>query len=259
MEEGAPQFAISVNDLVVGFGKQVVINHLSLDVIKGEILGLVGASGGGKTVLMRTIIGLIARRSGEIEVMGSSIGRSEDPATRNAAGRWGVLFQQGALFSSLTAQQNIQFPLRESLKLSESLMDEIAVAKLEMVGLTAEVGDKFPSELSGGMTKRVALARALALDPAIVFLDEPTSGLDPIAAGDFDALIKTLQKTLGLTVFMVTHDLASLNTVCDRVAALADGKIVAIGSMHELLKSEHPWVRAYFHGKRSQMLQPKAS
>ena len=143
--------------------------------------------------------------------------------------------------------------------LSNTLMDEIATAKLEMVGLAPEDGDKFPSELSGGMTKRVALARALALDPAIVFLDEPTSGLDPIAAGDFDALIKTLQKTLGLTVFMVTHDLASLNTVCDRVAALADGKIVAIGPMRDLLQSGHPWVRAYFHGKRSQMLQPKAS
>jgi phospholipid/cholesterol/gamma-HCH transport system ATP-binding protein len=259
MQESAPQFAISVRDLVVGFGRQIVINHLSLDVIRGEILGLVGASGGGKTVLMRTIIGLVPRRSGEIEVMGSSIGRSEDRTTRSAAGRWGILFQQGALFSSLTARQNIQFPLRENLKLSQSLMDEIAIAKLEMVGLTPEVGDKFPSELSGGMTKRVALARALALDPAIVFLDEPTSGLDPIAAGDFDALIKTLQKTLGLTVFMVTHDLASLNTVCDRVAALADGKIVAIGPMRELLDSEHPWVRAYFHGKRSQMLQPKAS
>jgi phospholipid/cholesterol/gamma-HCH transport system ATP-binding protein len=259
MQEAASQYAISVRDLVVGFGRQVVIDHLSLDVRRGEILGLVGASGGGKTVLMRTIIGLIPRRAGEIEVMGSAIGRSEDRSTQSAAGRWGILFQQGALFSSLTVKQNIQFPLRENLKLSQALMDEIAVAKLEMVGLAAEDGDKFPSELSGGMTKRVALARALALDPAIVFLDEPTSGLDPIAAGDFDALIKTLQKTLGLTVFMVTHDLASLNTVCDRVAALADGKIVAIGPMRELLQSEHPWVRAYFHGKRSQMLQPKAS
>jgi phospholipid/cholesterol/gamma-HCH transport system ATP-binding protein len=172
---------------------------------------------------------------------------------------WGILFQQGALFSSLTALQNVQFPLRENLVLSEALMNEIATAKLEMVGLTLEDGDKFPSELSGGMTKRVALARALALDPAIVFLDEPTSGLDPIAAGDFDDLIKTLQETLGLTVFMVTHDLASLNTVCDRVAALADGKIVAIGSMAELLRSDHPWVKAYFLGKRSLMLQPEAS
>jgi phospholipid/cholesterol/gamma-HCH transport system ATP-binding protein len=259
MPQSAPQFAIRVHDLVVGFGRNIVIDHLSLDVRRGEILGLVGASGGGKTVLMRTIIGLVPRRSGEIEVMGAAIGRSEDRATQSAAGRWGILFQQGALFSSLTVRQNIQFPLRENLTLSQALMDEIAIAKLEMVGLRPEDGDKFPSELSGGMTKRVALARALALDPAIVFLDEPTSGLDPIAAGDFDALIKTLQKTLGLTVFMVTHDLASLNTVCDRVAALADGKIVAIGPMRELLQSGHPWVRAYFHGKRSQMLQPKAS
>jgi phospholipid/cholesterol/gamma-HCH transport system ATP-binding protein len=259
MQEVALQFAIRVSDLVVGFGRQIVIDHLSLDVRRGEILGLVGASGGGKTVLMRTIIGLIPRRSGEIEVMGAAIGRSEDRSAQSAAGRWGILFQQGALFSSLTVRQNIQFPLRENLNLSQALMDEIAIAKLEMVGLRPEDGDKFPSELSGGMTKRVALARALALDPAIVFLDEPTSGLDPIAAGDFDALIETLQKTLGLTVFMVTHDLASLNVVCDRVAVLADGKIVAIGPMRELLQSEHPWVRAYFHGKRSQMLQPKAS
>src|SRR3984957_2180459 len=259
MLEEITQFAIRVHDLVVGFGRHVVIDHLSLDVRRGEILGLVGASGGGKSVLMRTIIGLIPRQSGEVEVMGAEIGCDHDRATQSAAGRWGILFQQGALFSSLTVRQNIQFPLRENLVLSAALMDEIATAKLEMVGLMPEDGDKFPSELSGGMTKRVALARALALDPAIVFLDEPTSGLDPIAAGDFDALIKTLQKTLGLTVFMVTRDLASLNTVCDRVAALSDGKIVAIGPMRELLQSEHPWVRAYFHGKRSQMLQPKAS
>ena len=248
--------AIRVQGLVVGFRGHIVIDHLSLDMRRGEILGLVGASGGGKSVLMRTIIGLIPRWEGEIEVMGAPVG---DRLVGSAAGRWGILFQQGALFSSLTVRQNIQFPLRENLDLSEGLMDEIATAKLEMVGLKAEDGDKFPSELSGGMTKRVALARALALDPSIVFLDEPTSGLDPIAAGDFDALIKTLQQTLGLTVFMVTHDLASLNTVCDRVAALADGKIVALGPMRELLQSEHPWVRAYFHGKRSRMLQPTVS
>jgi phospholipid/cholesterol/gamma-HCH transport system ATP-binding protein len=259
MTETTVPFAIRVRDLVVGFGQHVVIDHLSLDVRRGEIIGLVGASGGGKSVLLRTIIGLIARRSGEIEVMGVPIGGVNDRITQKSAGRWGVLFQQGALFSSLTARQNVQFPLRENLTLSASLMDDIANAKLEMVGLKPEDGDKFPSELSGGMTKRVALARALALDPAIVFLDEPTSGLDPIAAGDFDTLIKTLQKTLGLTVFMVTHDLASLNTVCDRVAALADGKIVAMGPLPELMQSEHPWVRAYFHGKRSQMLQPRAS
>ncbi|MDF0518059.1 ABC transporter ATP-binding protein [Bradyrhizobium yuanmingense] len=251
MEESQDQFAIRVRDLVVGFGRQTVLDHLSLDVRRGEILGLVGASGGGKSVLMRTIIGLIPRRSGTIEVMGQSAGGHG----RGAAMAWGILFQHGALFSSLTVRQNVQFPLRENLVLSQELMDEIAIAKLEMVGLRAEDADKYPAELSGGMTKRVALARALALDPPILFLDEPTSGLDPIAAGEFDALIKTLQKTLELTVFMVTHDLASLTTVCDRVAALADGKIVAIGPMRELLQSEHPWVRAYFHGKRSQMLQ----
>jgi phospholipid/cholesterol/gamma-HCH transport system ATP-binding protein len=257
MVGASPEFAIRVHDLVVGFGRQTVLDHLSLDVRRGEILGLVGASGGGKSVLMRTIIGLIPRRSGGIEVMGQPIGTTHDRSTQSAASKWGILFQQGALFSSLTVRQNIQFPLRENLVLSQELMDELATAKLEMVGLRPRDGDKYPAELSGGMTKRVALARALALDPPILFLDEPTSGLDPIAAGDFDALIKTLQNTLGLTVFMVTHDLASLTTVCDRVAALADGKIVAIGPMRELLQSEHPWVRAYFHGKRSQMLQPQ--
>lgn len=254
MPEPQEEFAIRVHDLVVGFGRQTVLDHLSLDVRRGEILGLVGASGGGKSVLMRTIIGLIPRRSGTIEVLGRPIGGAHD---RSRAATWGILFQQGALFSSLTVRQNVQFPLRENLTLSQELMDEMAIAKLEMVGLRAQDGDKYPSELSGGMTKRVALARALVLDPPILFLDEPTSGLDPIAAGDFDALIRTLQKTLGLTVFMVTHDLASLTTVCDRVAALADGRIVAIGPMRELLQSEHPWVRAYFHGKRSQMLQPQ--
>ncbi len=252
MREEAPQIVVNVEDLVVGFKKQVVINHLFLEVRRGEILGLVGASGGGKSVLMRTIIGLIRKRSGSIEVLGQTI---DDEPVQTTAGRWGILFQQGALFSSLTVRQNIQFPLRESLALPDELMDEIANAKLNMVGLSSKDGDKFPSELSGGMTKRVALARALALDPAIVFLDEPTSGLDPIAAGDFDTLIKALQKTLGLTVFMVTHDLASLNTVCNRVAALADGKIAAIGSMAEVLRSAHPWVRSYFHSARSQMLQ----
>ena len=259
MDDSGKLSAIRVTDLVVGFGRQIVLNELSLDVRRGEILGLVGASGGGKSVLMRTIIGLIPRRSGTIDVMGTAVGGAGERTTQNAAARWGILFQQGALFSSLTVKQNVQFPLRENLQMSPILMDEIAIAKLEMVGLRAEDGDKFPAELSGGMTKRVALARALALDPAIVFLDEPTSGLDPISAGDFDALIKTLQQTLGLTVFMVTHDLASLNTVCDRVAALADGQIVAIGPMSDLLRSDHPWVKAYFHGKRSQMLQPKVS
>jgi len=251
MQEENVQFAIRVRDLVVGFGRQVVIDHLTLDVRKGEILGLVGASGGGKSVLMRTIIGLIPRQGGEIEVMGVPIGRSEDRSTQSAASRWGILFQQGALFSSLTARQNVQFPMREYLNLSQELLDEVAVAKLEMVGLPADVAEKFPAELSGGMTKRVALARALALDPEIVFLDEPTSGLDPISAGDFDHLIKTLQRTLGLTVFMVTHDLDSLHNVCDRIAVLAEGKVIAAGPMSMMLASEHPWMKAYFRGERA--------
>ena len=242
--------AIRVRDLVVGFGKHTVIDHLSLDVCAGEIIGLVGASGGGKSVLMRPLIGLLPKRAGDIAF----------PATLEAkAGSRGVLFQQGALFSALNVRQNIQFPLREAAHLSERLLDEIANAKLELVGLAAEDGDKFPSELSGGMTKRVALARALALDPALLFLDEPTSGLDPIAAGEFDALIKTLQRTLRFTVFMITHDLNTLAAVCDRVAALADGKIVALGPLPTVLASDHPWVRAYFHGARAQMLHLDAS
>jgi phospholipid/cholesterol/gamma-HCH transport system ATP-binding protein len=259
MAAPSKEVVLSARDVVVGFGERNILDHLDLDVYRGEVLGFVGGSGAGKSVLMRTIIGLIPKREGTIKVFDQDLDTATEEQLIAVEQRWGILFQQGALFSSLTVRQNIQFPLRENLVLSDALMDEIATAKLEMVGLKPEDGDKFPSELSGGMTKRVALARALALDPAIVFLDEPTSGLDPIAAGDFDVLIKTLQKTLGLTVFMVTHDLASLNTVCDRVAALADGKIVAIGPMRELLQSEHPWVRAYFHGKRSLMLQPKAS
>jgi phospholipid/cholesterol/gamma-HCH transport system ATP-binding protein len=239
------RIAIHVQDLVVGFGRKIVLDHLSLDVRQGEILGLVGASGGGKSVLMRTIIGLLPKRGGIIEL-------AENDA------RSGVLFQQGALFSALNARQNVQFPLREAAHLSPSLLDEIANAKLEMVGLTVEDGDKFPSELSGGMVKRVALARALALDPALLFLDEPTSGLDPIAAGEFDSLIKTLQRTLGFTVFLVTHDLNTLYAVCDRVAALADGKIAALGPLKSVLESDHPWVRAYFHGARAQMLHLNA-
>jgi len=244
--------AISVRDLTVGFGKKTVLDGLSLEVHRGEILGLVGASGGGKSVLLRTIIGLIPKGQGHIEIMGMELDKADSREIRTIGRRWGILFQQGALFSSLTVRQNVQFPMREHLQISGVLLDEMANVKLEMVGLSPEDGDKFPSELSGGMTKRAALARALALDPEIVFLDEPTSGLDPIAAGEFDVLISTLQKTFGLTVFMVTHDLDSLHTVCDRVAALADGKVVAIGRMEELLASRHPWVRSYFHGHRAQ-------
>jgi phospholipid/cholesterol/gamma-HCH transport system ATP-binding protein len=250
----AKQPVIKVRDLVVGFGAQTVLDHLDLDVRAGEILGVVGASGAGKSVLLRTIIGLLPRRQGTVEVLGVDVEKASEAERRALERRWGILFQQGALFSSLTVRENVQFPMRENLEISQRLMDEMALAKLEMVGLTRTDGDKLPAELSGGMTKRVALARALALDPEIIFLDEPTSGLDPISAGDFDELIRTLQQTLDVTVFMVTHDLESLYTACDRVAALADGKVVAEGPMDVMLECEHPWVKTYFQGKRGGML-----
>jgi phospholipid/cholesterol/gamma-HCH transport system ATP-binding protein len=247
---------IEVRGVKVGFGERLVLDGVDLDVHRGEILGFVGGSGAGKSVLMRTIIGLIPKRAGAIRVFGQDMDSASDREREAVERRWGVLFQQGALFSSLTVKENVQFPLREYLKVSQRLMDELALAKLEMVGLDAGALDKFPSELSGGMIKRVALARALALDPDIVFLDEPTSGLDPIGAGEFDSLIATLQSTLGLTVFMVTHDLDSLHTVCDRIAVLADGHIIAQGDMDTMLASEHPWLKAYFRGKRSRASEP---
>jgi phospholipid/cholesterol/gamma-HCH transport system ATP-binding protein len=256
MQDPSQTLAISVRDLSVGFAEKKVLDGLSLDVRRGEILGLVGASGGGKSVLLRTIIGLIPPREGRIAIMGAETDYGDTSAMQDIGRHWGILFQQGALFSSLTVQQNVQFPMRENLEISQTLLDELATAKLEMVGLSPDDGNKFPSELSGGMTKRAALARALALDPEIVFLDEPTSGLDPISASDFDALISTLQQTLGLTVFMVTHDLDSLNTVCDRVAALSDGKIVEVGPIEQLVSSQHPWVRSYFHNARARTRAP---
>ncbi len=245
---------ISVRDLTVGFGDATVLDGASLDVFEGEILGFVGGSGAGKSVLMRTIIGLLPKRNGSIEVFGTDLAAVNDDELRSIERRWGVLFQQGALFSSLTALQNVQFPIREYLDLSPRLIEEIALAKLEMVGLDANVRGKYPSELSGGMVKRVALARALALDPDIVFLDEPTSGLDPIGAAEFDALIRTLQRTLGLSVFMVTHDLDSLHTVCDRIAVLSEGRIIATGPIETMLASEHPWLKSYFRGKRGRLV-----
>ncbi len=251
MADAGKEVVIRVRGLVVGFGRHVVLDGADLDVYRGEILGFVGGSGAGKSVLMRTVIGLLPKRAGTVEVFGTDLAFAGEAERRTVERRWGVLFQHGALFSSLTVRQNLQFPMREYLSVSQSLMDEIAVAKLEMVGLGADVCEKYPAELSGGMTKRVALARALALDPEIVFLDEPTSGLDPISAGEFDHLIRTLQRTLGLTVFMVTHDLDSLHTVCDRIAVLADGRVIAAGPMETMLESEHPWLKSYFRGKRS--------
>ena len=242
---------IEVRDLVVGFGDRTVLNRVTFDVKRGEVFGFVGGSGSGKSVLLRTIIGLIPHRSGSMKVLGTRLDTATEEERRAIERRWGVLFQQGALFSSLTVLQNVQFPMVEYLDLPQRLMDEMAAVKLDMVGLSRADHDKMPSELSGGMTKRVALARALALDPELVFLDEPTSGLDPIAAGDFDALIRTLQQTLGLTVFMITHDLESLHTICDRVGALADGRVVNTGSIESMLASDNPWVQSYFRGRRA--------
>ncbi|MFC7396655.1 ABC transporter ATP-binding protein [Chelatococcus sp. GCM10030263] len=242
---------IRVRDLEVGFGEKTIMKHLDLDVYRGEILGFVGASGTGKSVLTRTILGLVQKRQGMIEVFGEDLDDLSPESRRAVERRWGVLFQHGALFSSLTVKQNIQVPMREYLTMSDRLRDELAMLKIEMVGLSPDAADKYPSDLSGGMIKRAALARALALDPEIVFLDEPTSGLDPIGAGEFDDLIATLQKTLGLTVFMVTHDLDSLHSVCDRIAALGEGRIIAAGPIDAMLASDHPWLKAYFHGKRA--------
>ncbi len=257
MTSAPQQPTIRVRDLVVGFGERVVLDHVSIDVTAGEILGFVGGSGSGKSVLMRTIIGLIPKRSGSVEILGEDLDSLDDGGRHSMQRRFGVLFQQGALFSSLTVLQNVQFPMREFLSLPEDLLTEIAATKLAMVGLSRKDCNKFPSELSGGMTKRVALARALALDPELVFLDEPTSGLDPISAGEFDSLIRTLQQTLGLTVFMVTHDLNSLHMVCDRIAVLAGGKIVADGPIESMLKSDHPWVASYFRGPRGRLIRQR--
>jgi phospholipid/cholesterol/gamma-HCH transport system ATP-binding protein len=247
----APEAVIRVRGVEVGFGERLILKGLDLDVRRGEILGFVGPSGQGKSVLTRAVLGLIPKRAGTIEVFGQNVDDLSTKEWRALERRWGVLFQQGALFSALTVRQNIQVPMREYLNLSDRLLDELAMLKIEMVGLKPDAADKLPSELSGGMIKRASLARALALDPEILFLDEPTSGLDPIGAGEFDDLIATMQRTLGLTVFMVTHDLDSLYTVCDRIAALGDGRIIAEGPMDTMLASDHPWVRAYFHGKRA--------
>ncbi|MBI1210994.1 MAG: ATP-binding cassette domain-containing protein [Alphaproteobacteria bacterium] len=241
---------IRVRDLKTQFGDQVVHEHLDLDIHSGEVLGIVGGSGTGKSVLLRTILGLNHAVEGSIEIFGKLRSEMTPEEEHAVERRWGVLFQDGALFSSLTVAQNIQVPLKEHLKLSQTLMDEIAALKIALVGLPAEAGPKFPSELSGGMRKRAGLARALALDPEIVFLDEPTAGLDPIGASAFDDLIKNLQATLGLTVFMVTHDLDSLYAICDRIAVLAHKKVLVTGPISEMLKQEEPWIKEYFHGPR---------
>ncbi|WP_298400032.1 ABC transporter ATP-binding protein [Sphingobium sp.] len=243
--------AIKVRGLKNSFGNQVVHEGLDLDVRKGEILGVVGGSGTGKSVLMRSIIGLQMPDEGEVCVFGESmVGRSDDEAL-SIRKRWGVLFQGGALFSTLTVAENVEVPIREYYpNIGAELRDEIAAYKIRMTGLPTEAGPKYPSELSGGMKKRAGLARALALDPDLLFLDEPTAGLDPIGAAAFDEMTRKLQQTLGLTVFLITHDLDTLYSICDRVAVLADKKVTAVGTIDELLATDHPWIQEYFNGPR---------
>ncbi len=242
---------IKVTGLRNEFGDQVIHDNLDLEVRRGEILGVVGGSGTGKSVLMRSIIGLQSPTQGEVEVFGEPTLDRTEHETVEIRKRWGVLFQGGALFSTLTVAENVQVPLREFYPdLDLALLDEIASYKVVMTGLPADAGPKFPAELSGGMKKRAGLARALALDPELLFLDEPTAGLDPIGAAAFDELTKALQKTLGLTVFLITHDLDTLYAICDRVAVLADKRVIAVGTIDELLALDHPWIQEYFNGPR---------
>ena len=241
---------IRVRGLVKRFGNHVVHDGLDLDVRRGEIIGVVGGSGTGKSVLLHQIVGLLEPNAGQIEVFGQSVRDTSEEEYRSLRSRWGVMFQGGALFSSLTVRQNVEVPMREQLDLPKELRETLADIKVRMVGLADDVHGRYPADLSGGMRKRAGFARAIALDPEIVFLDEPTAGLDPIEAAEFDTLIAQLQSALGLTVFMVTHDLDSLYAICDRVAVLAEKKVLAVGTMPEMLKVDHPWVHEYFHGPR---------
>lgn len=253
LKEGR-EAVLSVRGLTVGFGDKLVLDNLDLDVYRGEILGFVGASGAGKSVLMRTVLRLLPRQAGQIHILGADYDAVSAAERSNLDTRLGVLFQHGALFSALTVKENIQLPMREYLKLPQVLMDELAYLKIQMVGLSADAGDKYPSELSGGMIKRAALARALALDPDLVFLDEPTSGLDPIGAAEFDDLIARLRDTLGLTVYMVTHDLDSLFSVCDRIAVLGQKRVLVEGPLTDMLACDDDWVKSYFRGKRARSI-----
>lgn len=250
-----PEIILSAQDVTVAFGSNAILEDLSLDVRRGEILGFVGASGSGKSVLLRTVLGLNKKRAGTIELFGIDIDKASDDQRLQIDMRLGVLFQHGALFSALTVLENIQVPMREYLDLPAALMDELALLKIELVGLSPSAADKYPSELSGGMIKRAALARALALDPDIVFLDEPTSGLDPIGAADFDDLVVKLRDTMGLTVYMVTHDLDSLHSACDRIAVLGNRRVLVEGTLDDMLSFDEPWVKSYFRGKRARRVQ----
>ena len=247
---GAQETVIDVEGLRTQFGENVIHDNLNLAVRRNEILGVVGGSGTGKSVLMRAIIGLKRPTAGVVRIFGESFYDKTTQEQIEIERRWGVMFQGGALFSSLTVAQNVMAPLREHLKLPAALAADIAAMKISMSGLPPDAGAKYPSELSGGMNKRAGLARAIALDPEIVFLDEPTAGLDPIGAENFDRLIVNLKNSLGLTVFMVTHDLDTLHATCDRVAVLAEKRVIAIGALDDVRKSDHPWIQEYFSGPR---------
>ncbi|GGC35238.1 ABC transporter ATP-binding protein [Novosphingobium marinum] len=251
MSDPVPEYPIIVEGLVNRFGSFTIHQDLDLKVRRGEIIGVVGGSGTGKSVLMRSIIGLQIPAEGSIEVLGHSITEAEDDEDIDIRSRWGVLFQGGALFSTLTVGENVEVPLKQFYpELSDELRQEIARFKVQLSGLPEEAAYKYPSELSGGMKKRAGLARALALDPELLFLDEPTAGLDPIGAAAFDRLTRELKETLGLTVFLITHDLDTLYEICDRVAVLADKQVIAVGTIPELLATDHPWIQEYFNGPR---------
>lgn len=241
---------IRIRDLKTAYGSHIVHEHLDLDIRRGEIIGIIGPSGCGKSVLLRAITGLKSFDEGSIEVFGQRLEQLSEEERADVEERWGVMFQDGALFSNLTVRENVEVPMREHTNLGPVLRHQLADMKIRMAGLTAEAGPKYPSDLSGGMRKRAALARALALDPELLFLDEPTAGLDPITAEGFDALIRSLQQALGLTVFLVTHDVDTLHATCDRIAVLGDKHVLAVGTIDELRAFNHPWIQEYFCGPR---------
>ncbi len=247
---------IRVRDLKVAYGPAVVLEHLDLDILRGEIIGIIGPSGCGKSVLLRAITGLKPPEAGSVEVFGQRLESLSRDERTEVERRWGIMFQDGALFSNLTVRENVMVPMKEHTLLSRPLMRDLADMKIRLSGLAASAGDKYPSDLSGGMRKRAALARALALDPELLFLDEPTAGLDPITAAAFDELVRALQRALGLTVFLVTHDVDTLHATCDRIAVLGEKKVLAVGTIPELRQIEHPWIQEYFSGPRGRAAAP---